>query len=249
MQKITLPVGVKSGGQRYREVVVDEMRGTEEEALMSSKVKSNFAKALTKILQRCIQEIPGLVPMKKQKDLLLDEDIIKKMDECDRMACLIEIFKLEDDVTTDVDFSCGCGEKWSETYDLNDLPMEELQGEPEIRFELKKGIEFAGRLLKNGTMRFPRGDDMEALASLARENPGEAQTKLLFLCVTDLEGESGVTSNTFRLMSKRDREYLSKLLDSKVPGYDLAIKRTCPSCGKEASTQINIASFLFGTRE
>ena len=43
--KVLLPIGLEIDGVRYREVVIDEMTGIDEENLTSRKVRNNDAKA------------------------------------------------------------------------------------------------------------------------------------------------------------------------------------------------------------
>ena len=98
---VRLPIGLRYNGVVYRDVVIDEMTGVDEENMSSPKIKNNGARALTILLQRCVQEIPGLVERKRRTQDLIDAKYFMDMYTPDRdyLFMAIRALGLDDNFT------------------------------------------------------------------------------------------------------------------------------------------------------
>ena len=57
---VILPVGIEKDGTRHREVHIERMTGIDDHNLASSDARKNGAIGTTKVICRCVQEVPGL---------------------------------------------------------------------------------------------------------------------------------------------------------------------------------------------
>src|SRR5690606_34738189 len=128
----------------------------------------------------------------------------------------------------------------------SDIEEQPLSVDPfAIPFELPKGVRNKeGELCKHGTLRLPNGVDQEQLDSVARKNPGVANTTLLTRAIVGIDNYGSVTMNALRKMSVRDRDYLIKVLAESVYGPKFEISFPCPSCSEDVEAGVHPVNFL-----
>jgi len=242
-----LPIGIEDeSGQRFREVIIDEMTGVDEENIASKKLRNNGAKAVTVLLQRCIQAIPGLVEKKKRSTDLIDARIIQNLYTADRDFLFFCIRALSMDDTFESPVSCPkCGEVQENTYNVSDLDVLDLPPEEpaSLEIELPKGFEDEdGTFHKKVTWTFPKGKQQEALAAMKQEKVG---TSMITMCITSVDGmERRPDSEMVRRLRTRDRMYLMEKVGASTPGVDLRQDFCCESCGHEWEGAIDVQSFF-----
>lgn len=243
---VILPIGVEVGGVRYREVVIDEMSGIDEENLISRKVRNNGAKAITVLLQRCIQEIKGLVEPKKNRFAMLDENIVRSMFVADRDFLLLCIRALSDRGEIASDLTCPeCGAEQTTTFNIDDLPVYEWDDSPtEITIEMSRGFYDVdtGKHYNRFVWGFPTGKVQEKLSEISEMQMGSA---LIASCIRSVEGLKYVPSlEDVRRLSMRDRQEITQQIAEYSVGVETKTTCNCASCGEQVSFEVNVAGFF-----
>lgn len=244
--RVTLPIGIEKDGKRYREVIIDEMTGIDEENLASKKVRNNGAKAITLLLRRCIQEIPNVMPKKKNPMALCDEALIRDMYVADRDYLMLCIRALSGKSETLLEFSCKeCGSPQSEVVSLDKLDVYEWDdSDPEVRIEMPRGFldptdnEYKNKLV----WRFITGKAQEGIASLPEGQMGSA---MIIAGLRTVEGMEYLPSmEDVRRLSLRDRQAIADAIVNCNVGADPAIDCSCSSCGAAQEVEVNLAGFF-----
>ena len=252
-ETVTLPVGLLIKGQRYTEVVIEEMILEDQSNLASKSVRNNGAKAMDLILRRCIQEIPGLLPRKSRKTELIKDQYVKQMLAPDRDFLFIAIRALGMDDSLRIHGKCpSCGE------DNNiDVVIEELEvlewdfdeaPEPHIEIDLPKGIMGNdGKRYKKVFWKFLNGSNQAKLAALP---PKKQTAALMASSMFRVEGmEETVDSEMVRTMSLRDQQYLMRQVYEMTPGVDLRQETECLHCEHEWIIDIDVKDFFSSEEE
>lgn len=244
--RVTLPIGIDVDGKRYREVVIDEMTGIDEENLASKKVRNNGAKAITLLLRRCIQEIPGVMPRKKNPMGLCDENLIRDMYVADRDYLMLCIRALSGKSETLLEFACKeCGQAQSEVVSLDNLEVYEWDdSDPEVFIELPRGFldpvdnEFKNKLV----WRFINGKAQEGISTLPEGQMGSA---MIVAGLRSVENMTHLPSmEEVRRLSLRDREVIANAIVECNVGADPSVDCTCEACGAEQKIEVNLAGFF-----
>lgn len=248
--RVTLPVGIEKDGVRYREVVVDEMKGVDEEGLSNPRHKENFAGAQTELLQRCILEVPGMMPRKADPFHNAPITLVRGMFSADRDALMLAIRMLTFGPMMTLSWRCDkCTAVNDDEVDLTTLQVVEWPADkaPEIEFDLPRGIEKDGKVHKLGRLRFPKGTDAEVLAKQVSRDPGVATTSMLAMLIMDVEGLKPDRVMVQR-MSVLDRGALGDAFRESLPGVRMETNTTCSRCGEETErTTIGLNSFFART--
>lgn len=243
--KIRLPLGIRVDGQVFRDVVIDEMTGFDEELLVNKKHRNNGARAMTQLLRRVILEIPGLAKKDNPTDLL-DEKIIRSMAACDRDFTFLSVRLLSMEPTLGVQFTCpSCEATVDREIRIEELDVYEWpDGEtPLIEVRLPIGIRDAdGVVHKDVLLRFATGEDQERLVLMDRS---KMMTALLASCIVKI-GDGKVTADqeVIRRMKTRDRQFLAAALGEHTPGVDLRVSVDCPDCEHEWEAEIDVTHFF-----
>jgi hypothetical protein len=244
---VTLPIGIEDqSGRRFREVIIDEMTGVDEENIASKKIRNNGAKAVTVLLQRCIQAIPGLVEKKKRSTDLIDIRIIQSLFTADRdfLFFCIRALSMDDTFTTKI--ACPkCGEVEEHSYNVADLDVLDLPEEdsPTLEVELPRGFEDEeGNMHTKVTWAYPTGKQQEALAGMTAAKMG---TAMLSMCIQSVEGLAvRPDSEMVRRLRTRDRMALMAAVHDNTPGVDLRQDYDCAECDHAWEGAIDIQSFF-----
>lgn len=249
MKTVTLPVGFYKEGARYREVVVDEMCGVDEENMSEASAAKNSSVAVTRLLQRAIQEIVGHTPAKTNPMVMLPEGLIRSMTLADRDTLLIAVRSASD--PDPIKLNSKCPKCEGENEDLVDPDSIEIRewddGEPKVEFELPRGhIDAAGKAHKLGVLRLPTGKDQEKIIPFIRSSQGKGMTMMLTSLMEQLGELKVVDSTIISRLSTKDRKYLMDKIASSMPGPRLSKQVVCGHCQHEYDTPIGTAHFFGG---
>ena len=245
--KVTLPIGIEVDGVRYREVIIDEMTGVDEENLVSKKVRNNGAKAVTVLLQRCIQEIPGLLDRKSNPLSLIDERLVRKMYVADRDYLTICIRALSDKSEFNSEIECPhCASKNNLTFDVKEMDVYDWDENTtaELNIELPRGFWSASTQQYHNKIvwKFPTGDVQERLASLPQD---QVATRSITAGIVSVEGMDTCPSvEDVRRLSLRDRNAFAEALSEESVGVNTKMDLTCPDCESEFSTEVSMMGFF-----
>lgn len=244
--KVLLPIGIEYNGTRYREVVIDEMTGVDEENLSSRKVKNNGAKAITLLLRRCIQEIPGILERKSDPLALISEQLVRNMYVADRdfLVMCIRVMSGDSEILTTVDCP-SCGHEDDHVIDLKSMDVYEWDTEEpvELEVELPRGFfhKASGEYKKNLVWSFLKGANQERIAGLPENEVG---TNLIAIGLKSVEGMDGIPSpEDVRRLSVRDRNAFAEAIVDNAVGVDTKIELLCDGCGHEFHTEVNTVGF------
>ena len=244
--KVTLPIGLEIDGIRYREVVIDEMTGIDEENLASRKVRNNGAKAITMLLRRCIQSIEGVLEPKSNPLSMIDEKYVRNMYVADRDYLVFCIRALSGNKEVLATSTCPhCSGEGDHLIDLSELDVYEWEenAPASIDIELIRGFydERTKQFHKNIKWTFPKGISQEKMAALPENQLG---TSLIASGISEVEGLEYVPSpESVRRLSLRDRNAFAEAIVENAVGVDTQVHVTCEFCGEEHTVEVNTVGF------
>lgn len=248
LKEVTLPVGIDHEGTRHRKVVITEMNGYDEENLTSKRVRNNGSKAQTILLQRCIQEIPGVAARKTRPNDLLSPSLIKKMTSYDRDFLFLEIRTLgldDEDRKASFQYSCPeCGYSSSLQISLEDLPVYEWpEDEPlSLDIEFLRPITIEGKERNKGKWFFLNGKQQEVIAGVPQE---KSVSQTIALCLRELDGEEvSLVDEDARRLTSNERNFIFEQVLENSPGIDSRIKNCCEACSHEWDEVIEFSRFF-----
>jgi hypothetical protein len=248
--QLRLPVGaIGDDGMRYRDVVIDEMIGIDDHNIASKKTGKNAAKGITVLISRCVQEVEGLIPKKKNPEKMLDRSFARKLTIVDRDFLLTRIHMVSGEKEVVMAGVCPrCNEAWEEPEQLANLPLIEWPDDAplELEFELPRGYIKDGKTHKKGKIRFPTGKEQEMIGAI--HNPAEIFDALFASCLIHLGDLTSFNQEMMKRMKASDRRYLMRQLQRSVPGLRQWKTVKC-DCGREFDIHADLTSFFDGGRK
>lgn len=232
-------------GTIHKEFELREMDGSDEEAISKKEVKSNGAKVLRTLLERCCIRIGTLykAEMKPSKWV----EIIQSLATGDQDYMLLQLRKISVGEEIETKYQCTdseCKEDINLTIEVDELEIIPFDGLWEFEFELPRGYKDKdGNYHKVGKMRHPNGLDREALDSIMRNNTGLANTLMLSRCVVELEG-TPVHDEVIRSLPIKDRTYLIATLKEHYFGANMEVEVECPTCYNTFKASLNAVNFI-----
>jgi hypothetical protein len=248
-KEILLPIGFEKDGERYREVIIDEMKGIDNQNLSTRENRKNGAKAVTTLLRRCIQEIPGVLKEKSSSRLLISREYTRDMYTPDRDFILMNVISLNKETEFTAKHQCpSCGQINDRDVDLLDIDIHDLEeGEPPV-FEGDLAVDFThnGTTYEGFRWTFPKGSVAERVA---RRAEGEQPLETIRLCCVLLapEGEElKPSSDVVEMMPSECIQDILSQAKEQTPGPDLTRKVICDNerCGDEFEGEIDLTNFL-----
>ena len=220
---------------------IREMDGSDEEAISNFKFKSNSAKVISLILERCCLSIGSISRSEVTKEEWAN--IIRSLKVGDQDYMYMKIKGIEGSIT--LSHKCAsCDADLKTEVELDEFTINPYQGYDEVNFELLKGYtDKEGVVHKKGVMRMATAIDREIFLPVAQKNPATGTSMMLTrLCTFD----SGlvVTQDIMTKLSSRDRKYLSKILDEELSmGIDPNIEIECSECGVMGTVSLAKSNF------
>lgn len=242
--KVVLPVGLEIDGVRYRNVIIQEMNGYDEENLASRKVRNNGAKAQTILLRRCIQEIEGLAPKKSNPNELIKEDYLLKMCSYDRDYLFFCIRALGGVPDIEFQYECPhCESNQTDTISVEDLEVYDWpESDPlEIPFEMKNGLYHEDQLHTQGTWHFLSGKQQEEIAKVSNERIVNASMRM---CIKKIGDITSPTEEQFKRLSTTERNDLLEQVADEAPGVQTTLWFECTECGESCEQALDISRFF-----
>ena len=221
-----------------------EMNGKDEEAISKADVRSNGAKMMNVLVERCVVAIGTLT--KKECGAKWGQ-IIREMlgGDIDYMA--FKIRELSKGKEIEFQHKCpNCGTKLTTIVNTDEFDIKPFRGSFSVDFTLARGfVDGKGEVHKEGTIRLPNGLDREIALPIARTNESKALTLLLTRICKFTDGYP-ITEGILRDMKLRDRQELEKQNREFVKfGYQYTINVECPACEGEFETVLNgLKNFL-----
>lgn len=232
-------------GVTHKEFEIREMTGSDEEAISKTEIKSNGAKVLRTLIERCCMRIGTI----EKSDIKNTEwrEIIQSLSASDQDYILLKLREVSLGEEIESKYTCpnaDCKEEILTTITVDELEIVPFNGIEEISFELPKGFKDKdGNILKKGKLRHPNGLDREVLDGVIKKNSGLAHTLMLSRCIIELEGVK-VYDELVRSLSLKDRAYLLNLITENKFGIDLSVDVECPSCYETFKASLNAVNFI-----
>lgn len=232
---MVLPGGLVLDGEVFRQAIVRELNGDDEEHIARALV-GNPARFSQVLLER------GVVSIGPH---LATEELLDKLLIGDRDMLVLGIRRATYGDTLDFDVSCGhCGvvSRVRVTF-ADDVPVKALPwdtAEVEHEIELRNGRVAVVKLATGAVQRY--------VLSLENKTVSEANTHLFSKCVVSIDGEavSGRLDVVKKLGMAERKTVLDWLIDNQPgPQYD-EVKNTCTVCGKETPLSLQAEDLFPG---
>lgn len=234
---------VDGDGYVHKTFLYREMNGRDEEALNKTEVRSNPAKLMNTLVERCVEQIGSIT--KKSVGTAEWGKIVRSLygGDIDYIALKIREISKGDEII--FEHKCPkCRTKLKTIVSTKEYSVNEFNGEHELSFELPRGYkDKKGVLHKEGTLRHMNGFDREIIVPEFKKNPAKGTTKLLTRLMS-FDDNTVVFEDTVADMSLRDREYLERLINEMTFGLDTSIDIFCTTCGEELSGDVGTTNFF-----
>lgn len=229
-------------GVHYDTFSFREMTGKDEEAISKADVKSNGAKMMNVLVERCVVAIGSLT--KKSCGARWGQ-IIREMLSGDIDYMAFKIRELSKGHEVEFQHKCpNCGAKLTTIVDTEEFPIKPFKGQSVIDFTLPRGYKDGkGEVHKDGTLRLPNGLDREIVVPLFKKNEATAMTLMLTRLISFNDG-AVVTQQYVNNMSVRDRDYLENILKENTFGISTEFELICDNCGQDISGEVGTSNFL-----
>lgn len=236
-----LPVGyVDSTGVLHKTFKLREMTGEVEESIADKKVRNNPGKIVTELIYGVLESL-GTLPK-------IDRGVIKKLSNVDRDFILLMNYLYSlDDVIEWMDVCVYCNGRMDIKVNVEDIPVKYFtHDEPRtVSLVLPRGIEGAdGVRYKEIEMSFPNGFVQETVFSKVENNPAEAMSITFANCTESIKGLSDWNFETFKRMSKKDRNFIQREMAKIEVGAEMSTKLECPHCGSENHSPVPLQKLL-----
>lgn len=232
-------------GTIHSDFELRELNGSDEEAISKNEIKSNGAKTLRVLLERCCIRIGSIYKSEVKPNKWTE--IIQSLSVGDQDIMLLRLREISLGEEIESKYECpdpDCKEHIITTISTDELEIVPFDGEWEFEFELPKGFKDKdGNILKKGRLRHPNGLDREILDGVIRKNQGLANTLMLSRCIVDLEGLK-VYDELVRSLSIKDRNYLLSVMKEHKFGANLEVDVECPTCYQTFKASLNAVNFI-----
>lgn len=257
---VVLPIGYKGAdGVIYNMAEITAMDGNDEELIMDKKVASNGANIVTTLLANKIVTLTNDEGKELDK---ISYNMVKGMFTGDRDMLLLAIRKLSLGNIMTINAQCPrCGEKYEVDVDLEEDVVIKMWDSEEnelhrskhgigyVDFELPDGVHDGENVHKKGWLKLPTGTLEEQLAPMLNQNPGKANTALITACIEQLGDLPMVDTKMVRSMTRRDREYITRLIKEVNVGPQFRVGISCPYCGNDFKVMLELPNFFMGHSE
>ena len=234
---------VDKNGVLHSTFTYREMNGKDEEAINKADVRSNGAKLVNVLVERCVVAIGTLT---KKECGAQWGTIIREMLGGDLDYMAFKIRELSKGKEVEFTHKCpDCGTKLTTLVNTDEFNIKPYLGQSVFDFTLVRGYKDGKKEIhKEGVIRLPNGFDREIVTPLFKKNVTTAMT-MLFTRLMSFNDGALVTQNLVSEMSLRDREILEKIIKENTFGIDTVIEEiTCSSCGASLSGEVGQSNFF-----
>jgi len=224
----TLPGGwLDRQGSCQREVVLQSLRGGEEEWLYALPPRATQASVMATLLSRCVRRIGPYRVSRAMIRALPTGD-------CDYLALRLLRLMFGDKVERVlVCPNPACGAKMDLDFDASQFPVQERPQRP--RYSLRLDAPTAREV----GFRLPRLGDVEA--AIGAKNP---ELVLLSRCVLDIDGKEPGGEDAVAVLPIEAREAISAAMEQASPRVEDTLEASCPECRQEFSTTFDAGASL-----
>lgn len=230
----TLPCGyLAPDGTLHTEVRLREMTGREEDLLASTKLSP--LRKINALIVNCVEQV-GTITDRNQFAA-----IVQELPVGDRIFLLLALRRTSLGDEYPVEQECpACKVKSRYVLNLGDLETKPMKDPKRRVFDttLPSG--------KTARFRLATGADEERVSKV----PDEEKPSMTLLCRLELLDGKAPTMPDIKALSFRDRSALREALEENDGGVDTAMQMTCPACGHDFETELDLgqAGFFFPHR-
>lgn len=253
--QLRLPVGIRTNGTVYRDVVIDKSTVVDLEIATDPAMKGSGPKILKALVARAIQEVPGLLPRKTDSSSAIEPAWLGSMYIADAIFISMQrdfySKKHENTYKTKV-ITCPepeCGHKTTYDVELDHIAVYEASDEDDLKLEFEfdepftlKGVEYVGGFTKPLTL------DNAIYVSKASNDKTMAMNMALF--GTTLLTNEGKEKNIDVALGEGRNIPASAMEDilatyMQTPGVQSFVDLECPNCKKAFEENgVDLASFF-----
>lgn len=219
-----------------------EMNGKDEEAINKADVRSNGAKVVNVLVERCVVQIGTLT---KKECGVRWGTIVRELLGGDLDYMAFKIRELSKGKEVEFTHKCpNCGSKLTTIVSTDEFQIKPYMGQSAIEFTLARGYKDGrGEISKDGVIRLPNGFDREIVTPLFKKNASTAMS-MMFTRLLSFNSGALVTQNLVSEMSLRDREILEKIIKENTFGIDTSLDIICSTCGQDISGEVGQSNFF-----
>ena len=235
---------VDAEGKLHQTFTYREMNGRDEEALNKAEIRSNGAKLINTIVERCVVQIGTLT---KKECGARWGTIVREMLGGDLDYMAFKIRELSKGNEIEFTHKCpNCGTKLNTVVNTEEFNIKPYTGQSAINFTLVRGYkDRKGEVHKEGVIRLPNGFDREIVTPMFKKNSSTAMSMLMTRLVAFNDDDVIVTQNGISDLSLRDRDILEKVIKENAFGIDTTIEDiSCTSCGQDISGEVGQSNFF-----
>lgn len=230
-----LPTGyMDSAGDLHKDAWVREMTGEEEDILTARKVKVH--QRMSQILEKCVTQIG---PYKQ--DQLNWSNVIKSLTVSDRLFLMIKIRQVSLGNLFSFKVKCtdeGCAKMSEQTVDLQEFKITGMKNPLERVFEID-----LPKSKQKAKLKIQTGADEARVANFVNtQNP---MTIITMSRLLELNGKTGVTIEQVKKLPTLDMNAIRSAVKEHEGDIENEIEVTCPHCGNEFKTDIDVGSPTF----
>lgn len=227
-------------GKDYKNIVIREVMGFDEEEVSKTHYKKNPAALLITLIWRCIAEVKGTDKMPEKQDIKnLPVGILDEL--------TIAIRKLS--IGNELEIRAFCPNKECKKPHESYMDLDEIERRPGKYggqdATLPRGTTIKGKKCTKVKLRDIDGNVQERFIKMNEaemDRFGVLNTEFLHACVVSIGGHE-VSKKEISGLTRMDRRYLSLLLKD-APGPSTRLDIVCEHCGEEYEHAINILDFL-----
>jgi hypothetical protein len=228
---VTIPGGLVSGGQWYRDARLNPITGLEEEFLIEEGRWLSPAARVTELLTRCLDRLGPVQPV--------DVHTVRQLAVGDREALLLHLRR----ITLGDRLSCvlqcpACEKKMDLDLSVGDLLLPPYPHESHIHETSIDDGDSSYRVV----FRTPNGGDQEAASALAAESVTTAEDLVFRRCVSRLATASG---QEIESVPEAVRRVLPARMAELDPQAELLLDLACPECATQFVVPFDIADYFF----
>lgn len=233
---------VDKDGVLHKTFTYREMNGKDEEAISKAEVRSNGAKIVNILVERCVESIGTLT---KKECGSKWGTIVRELLGGDLDYMAFKIRELSKGKEVQFAHKCpNCGTKLTTIVSTDEFKIKPYLGQSSIDFELVRGYkDKLGGVHKDGVIRLPNGLDREIVTPLFKKNSSTAMTMMMTRLISFNDGTLVVQSLVNDMVLK-DREILEKIIKENTFGVDTVFDLNCSSCGQDISGEVGQSNFL-----
>lgn len=230
-------------GTLHQTFTFREMNGRDEEAINKNDVRSNGAKIINIIVERCVVSIGTI--NKDEVGIVKWSKIIKNILTGDLDYMAFKIRELSKGKNIEFKHTCpDCSSKLVSSVSTDDIGIKYFKGQYTIPFLLNKGYrDPKGSIHKEGVLRLPNGYDRELMLPIAKKNSSTAMSFLLTRLISFSDGAM-ITQECIKDLTLKDREIIENILRDNDFGLDTYLELICENCGADLSGDVGQSNFF-----